>query len=201
MSADLAGYAEQTREAWLARVALGMRPKFESVGAPLPPRIRITMSLTKRSKVIGTCFDPSCSADGATEILVRLDRFDPLVVAAILAHELIHAAVGCAAGHGKAFRRVMSAIGLEGKPTATTSGPVFAGWVAGVLSSVGPFPHAALNFGGVRSGPKTQRGRMLKAMCDECGYVVRVTRVWLENVGPPICPLHDAMSVDEGRSK
>jgi hypothetical protein len=45
-------------------------------------------------------------------------------VAAILGHELLHAAVGVAASH-KAFRRVASGIGLAGQMAATAAGPEF----------------------------------------------------------------------------
>jgi hypothetical protein len=42
-----------------------------------------------------------------------------------MAHELVHAAVGIAAGHGKEFRRVAKGIDLAGSMTATTAGPAF----------------------------------------------------------------------------
>jgi hypothetical protein len=42
-------------------------------------------------------------------------------VAAILGHELVHAAVGVAARHGKALRRVARSIGLVGQMAATHS--------------------------------------------------------------------------------
>lgn len=194
---DLTLYPLATREQWLARVALGMRAKFKEVGAPLPKKLRVTMSLTKRNKAVGTCFDPRASADGTTEIIIRLDQYEPVEVAAILCHELIHAAVGCEAGHGAAFKRVALALGLEGKMTATTPGEEFKQWSAGILSTVGKFPHAALNFDGIRSGPKKQTTRLLKVECEECGYVARVARSWLEEMGAPLCPCSSTpMSAD-----
>lgn len=184
---ELKRYQEATREAWLAKVALGMVPKFKSVGAPLP-RVRVTMSLIKKGRAIGLCYDPTNSADGTTEIMVRIDLFDAMQVAAILAHELIHAAVGCKEGHKGAFKRVAIAIGLEGKMTATVAGPKFVAWVQGILESVGPFPHAALNFNGLKSGPKKQTARMIKVTCPECEYVARTTRFHLDRIGAPLCP-------------
>jgi hypothetical protein len=47
----------------------------------------------------------------------------PMQVVAILGHELVHAAVGLAAGQGKAFRCVASGIGLIGRMAAATVGP------------------------------------------------------------------------------
>lgn len=180
--------AGRNREEWLNAVACALGPVFASVGAPLPKRFRVTMSLTKNSKHVGVCYAPACSADGTTEILIRLDRADEMDVAAILAHELVHAAVGCSEGHKGEFKRVALAIGLEGKMTATTPGEAFKAAVAPILKAIGPLPHAPLNFAGPKSGPKKQVARLLKAECGECGYTVRVTKTWVVCAGAPICP-------------
>ena len=187
-----------TREDWLNQVAQRMRPLFAEAGAELPERFRITMSLTKRQRAIGVCFDRSASADGSYEILVRLDQHEPVQVAAILAHELVHAAVGVEQGHGPAFGKVARAIGLEGKLTATVPGDEFRASVAPILAEVGPFPHAPLDWSGQRSGPKKQTGRLLKVECQECGLVVRQTKKWIEDVGPAHCPEHGEMQVADG---
>jgi hypothetical protein len=113
----------QTREAWLNYVALCMAPIFEKLGAPLPAQLRIAIGFTSsgwRSRNIGECWDNQCSEDRHFEIFIRPDLSEskdlmPMPVAAILGHELIHAAVGVAAGHRKAFRRVARSIGLVGK--------------------------------------------------------------------------------------
>jgi hypothetical protein len=188
-----------TREDWLNQVAQRMRPLFAEAGAELPERFRITMSLTKRQRAIGVCFDRSASADGSYEILVRLDQHEPVQVAGILAHELVHAAVGVEQGHGPAFGKVARAIGLEGKLTATVPGERFVHAVAPILVEVGPFPHAPLDWAGQRSGPKKQVARLLKVECQECGLVVRQTRKWLDEVGPAHCPEHGAMQVADER--
>jgi hypothetical protein len=36
----------------------------------------------------------------------------------------------------------------------------------------------------------------LKAECGDCGYTVRVTRKWVDDVGVPHCPAHGSMHVD-----
>lgn len=177
-----------TREAWLNDVAQRMRPAFTTVGAPLPKTVRVTMSLTKNRKHVGVCYAPTCSADGHTEILIRLDRHQPEEVAAILVHELVHAAVGTACGHKGRFATVAKALGLEGKMTSTTAGPELKKRLAPVLASVGPFPHAPLDWNGARSGPKKQGTRLLKCECDICGYLCRVTSKWIDSAGAPVCP-------------
>ena len=99
----------QTREAWLNYVAQCMAPMFEKLAAPLPAQLRIAIGFTssgKCSRTIGECWDNQCSEDRHFEIFIRPDLGDskdllPMQVAAILGHELVHAAVGVAARHGK----------------------------------------------------------------------------------------------------
>ena len=46
------------RESWLNRVASGMAPLFEALGAPLPSRVRVAIGFTSRGakgKAIGEC--------------------------------------------------------------------------------------------------------------------------------------------------
>ena len=110
------------RESWLNAVAAGMAPLFEALDAPLPSRVRVAIGFTSRGakgKAIGECWDNRLSADGHFEIFIRPDLAHapdamPAQIAAILAHELVHAAVGIPAGHGKAFKRVALGLGLVG---------------------------------------------------------------------------------------
>jgi hypothetical protein len=109
------------REEWLNQVAKRIAPWFENEGYSLP-RYRVAFgfpSTGKRGKRIGECWDGHASADGTFEVLIRPDQSDPIAVAAILAHELVHAAVGLECGHKGAFRTVATRIGLEGKMRAT----------------------------------------------------------------------------------
>jgi hypothetical protein len=143
--------------------------------------------------VLGECWTPRASADGTIEIILSIALDDPLAVLGVLAHELIHAALPEGVGHRHPFGARASAIGLVGKPTATVVGPAFEAAVAGLLAGLGPYPHAKLD---VRA-KKKQTTRQLKAECPECGYLVRVTRVWLA-VAIPRCPVDDAEMVAEG---
>lgn len=184
------------RETWLAAVAQEMAIWFDELGYPLPPyRCAVGFPSTgRKGNRIGECWDASASADGRHEILIRPDQDDPEFVAGILAHELVHAAVGIPAGHGPKFRAVATAIGLTGRMTATVPGPVFLDRLRPILADVGPLPHARLGIG-LTSGPKKQTTRLIKCECDECGYTVRVARKWLD-IGPPHCPQHGPMSAE-----
>ena len=97
---------QDNRESWLNRVAAGMAPLFEALAAPLPARVRVAIGFTSagaKGKAIGECWDNRLSADGHFEIFIRPDLAHapdamPAQIAAILAHELVHAAVGIPAG-------------------------------------------------------------------------------------------------------
>ena len=139
---------QDNRESWLNRVAIGMGPLFKALDAPLPSRVRVAIGFTSRGakgKAIGECWDNRRSGDGHFEIFIRPDLAHapdamPAQIAAILAHELVHAAVGIAAGHGRAFKRVSVGLGLVGPMRATTPGtPSFPPLHRSSLRSV-PFP-------------------------------------------------------------
>jgi hypothetical protein len=177
------------REAWLVKVAEAMRPLFNEIGYNLP-KYRISCGFTgsKKKNAIGVCWAPAASNDGTHEIFVHPNQAEPMQVAAIVAHELTHAAVGLDKGHGKVFARVAHSLGLEGKMTATQPGAVFADRWVKIEGQVGAYPHAAMQFAaGTSTGPKKQGTRMLKACCPECGYTVRTTAMWLE-IAVPTCP-------------
>lgn len=194
------------RESWLNRVAVGMAPLFDALDTPLPDRIRVAIGFTsagRKGKAIGECWDNRLSADGHFEIFIRPDLAHapdamPAQIAAILAHELVHAAVGIPAGHGKTFKRIATGLGLVGPMRATTPGEVFLATVAPILAVAGPLPHARLDTDGETTAPKKQAARMLKCECQACGYTMRIARKWLETAGAPLCPIadHGAMHHD-----
>src|SRR5574343_787851 len=191
----------KTREAWLVRLANALRPLFESHGATIPDRIRFSCSWTRggRGKAakarIGECWYPESSADQTTEIFVSPAIDNPLTVASILSHELVHACLGPGHGHGPEFKRLAVAIGLVGKMTATAAGPELAAHLATLCQAIGPYPHAELREGPTADRPKKQGTRMLKVECPSCGYTVRTTAKWL-SVGLPTCPCGCEMQAD-----
>jgi len=202
------------RESWLNDVAGRLRPAFAQMGAPLPERLRIVIgfpSTGRRAKATGECWDSAASADATFEILVRPDLAEAegalaLPVAAALARELVHAAVGIQAGRGPAYRKVAHSIGLVGPMRATSPGPAFLALIAPVLDAAGPLPHARLEAdrealaaaqdagdAPITTSPRKQANRHVKCACPTCGYVVRTARKWIDQVGPPHCPQHGPM--------
>jgi hypothetical protein len=201
------------RESWLNDVAGRLRPAFAQLGAPLPERLRIAIgfpSCGQRAKATGECWDSTASADGTFEILIRPDLAEAdgaiaLPVAAALARELVHAAVGIQAGKGPLYRKVALGIGLTGPMRATEPGPAFLALANPILNAVGPLPHARLqpdkkpaeadppSQEAPSTRPRKQANRHVKCTCPTCGYVVRTARKWLDEVGPPHCPKHGPM--------
>lgn len=214
------------RETWLNRLASLMAPKFEELGHPLP-KVRIAIGFTGsksgEDKVAGVCWHKSASADGHFEIFISPDRCDNMEVAAILAHELSHAAVGFEHGHKGAFAKLVAALGMVRPFTCSVAGEQFKEWAAPFLQQLGELPHAPLKFrntggalrkpgdqgedgaegegGGSSNDKPKQSTRMLKACCSHevdgkpCGYTIRLTRKWAQELGAA-CPAHGAMEVE-----
>jgi len=181
-----------TREAWLMRLTVQLRPLFEEAGHPLPPKIRVScgwpthraLAPNGKSRTVGQCWPTECSADGRREVFVSPFLSDASQVAAVLVHELCHAVLDCEHGHRAPFKRVATALGLTGKMTATVAGEKLTERLNALLKDLPPYPHAALDR--TASPEKKQGTRLVKVECPECGYTIRVTRKWLD-IGVPTC--------------
>ena len=164
-------------------------PLFESKGYVVPANVRMACSLTSgrgaKNKAIGLCFHSSASADGTFEIMISPSIAESSRAIDILIHELVHAVVGFKAGHGSAFKRCAESVGLTGKMTATIAGEELKALIATWIADLGEYPHAVLS--GDNTGKPKQGTRMLKAVCGDCGYTVRLSAKWAA-LGAPICP-------------
>lgn len=170
-----------TREEWLQALV-------GKVGSWYPdlPTVQISVGFPSngsRSKTIGQCWRAEASADQVPHIFIHPKIDDPVEVAGVVVHELIHA---CRpdAKHGPAFKQLATEIGLEGKMTTTTVSQDLAKQLKDICDALGPYPHGAL----VDMTQKKQSTRMLKCACPECGYTVRTTAKWLD-VAVPVCPV------------
>lgn len=178
----------KTREEWLTFVCNELRPAFKKVGAPIPVKVRFALGFTSagyRSKAIGECWATTASGDDTAEIFIKPDQDAPKTVAGILAHELVHAAVGVKHGHKTPFKKVCVALGLEGKMTQALPGATMQREIMDpIVKKAGPLPHKKMSF---TSGKKKQTTRLLKCECLTCGYVVRTTAKWVSDAGTPYC--------------
>ena len=198
-----------TREGWLT-VAMAMLFElvFERLGHAMPTNTRVACGwpskggTAKKRRVIGQAWHSRASADGHFEILISPFLDDALFVLAVLAHEMVHVIAGFECGHRGPFKRLATAIGLEGPMTATRPGTRFIEATVPIIEALGPYPHAQL---GVVSGlpanpeepgqpdepdstgPRPDKGRMIRAQCPACGMVIRLASKWI-GAHSPACP-------------
>lgn len=203
------------RETWLNALAEKMAPRFEELGKPIP-RFRVAVGWTSAGKVShvgGECWHSFHSADGVFEVLIAPILDENIKVAAVLCHELCHAAAGFKCGHKGEFATLMAAMGMVRPFTDSIPGPKFQEWVAPFLEEFGHIPHARIILhpdrapapegqdadeeeeGGSSNQRKKQGTRMLKACCEECGYTVRLSKKWAKDLGA-VCPQHGSMEVE-----
>lgn len=188
-----------TREQWLNNAAKALVPHFKKAGYEMPTNVRMTCGFphTKafgKKQRIGECWAAEASGDKHFEVFISPVLSDPMKVLGTLVHELVHATVGLKHGHKKPFAECARKMLLEGKLTATTTGKAFAKQIGNpVLKALGKYPHARLN-GTVKE--KKQTTRLIKCVCEECGYTIRTTRGWLDMGGAPICPLDNQQMVE-----
>jgi hypothetical protein len=188
------------RHIWLDETLTALRPYFSDAGFEVPAQVRLSVGWPKRARgkgaaVIGQCWDAIASSDKHFEIFISPALKDGARIADVIVHELCHTIAGHKAGHKGPFKQVATAVGLEGKMTATTAGPELQAWIGKHLKKVGAYPAGSLSDA---KGPAKQSTRLMKCECSECGYVARVTRKWIEEAGAPYCGIksHGRMSSD-----
>lgn len=177
----------ETRESWLNAATALLTERFKSEGLTPLGSVRVGVGFTgmgKRSKRIGETWAAEASADSTLEVIIATTLDAPRDVLGTLAHELVHTSLPAGAKHGPEFKRIALAIGLEGKMTATSVGPMLGDILDWMAEDLGPYPHARLTV--ELSGRKTATTRLIKVACEPCEYVVRMSRTTLD-LGAPLC--------------
>ena len=183
----------ETREQWLNAFVSAARPEFTNAGYPLPDKIRVSVGFTSsgaKGNRIGECWSDVASEDGHFEIFIRPSETSDARIADILTHELVHAAVGLEAKHGRIFKACATALGLEGKMTSTVAGEAWYLWALPILTDLGAMPYGQLNDGLSSAKPK-QKTNLLKLECPDCGWLARVTAKHIEPHSHLNCPVPD----------
>lgn len=205
-SGKAASNVHDSRESWLKAGTDLLRPHFAECGYDLPNKMRFAIafpSTGRHGKRVGELWHADTSADGTYELFIRADLDDPQQVLDVLAHELVHAVLPIDAGHGPKYKEAALKLGLVGQMRTAAPGPLLRPKLIEIADALGPLPHAALAIERGRDNrgpvdrPKKQKARLLKAECadGECGYTVRITAKWVQDLGPPLCPKHGAMTV------
>lgn len=173
--------SELTREQWLLGLVEYLAPLFNHHGYSIPANIRVSCSLPSgrafsNNRTIGECWATEASADQTHEIMVSHTVANSLRAGGVLVHEVCHAVAGIKAGHGKLFRRLAIAVGLEGKMTATGETDYLNGMICSYAWEVGEYPHAKLDY----SKRKKQPTRLLKAVCNnlDCDFFAELGKTY-----------------------
>lgn len=176
-----------TREAWLNRALVELRPWFKDrAGVEVPSDARVSVGFPgggSARKRIGECWARSQSKDKVNEIFISPVLSDPIRMLDVLVHEAVHAVDDCQSGHKEAFKRTALAVGLEGKMTATHAGEELKAELERIIKALPPLTHGALDL----STRKKQPTRLVKLECDNCGMIIRTTAKWIEQTGNPAC--------------
>lgn len=191
------------RHEWLERALHALRPLFEEKGFAIPATIRVSIGWPKgarggKAETIGQCWDHGNSSDKHYELFISPvlgNKEHGVKIIGTLVHELVHSVVGLKAAHGAKFKACATALGLEGKMTATTEGPELVAWAEKFIAKHGDYPAGNINHASKRLKQTT---RLIKCECGECGYVARVTRKWIDDAGAPYCGVraHGRMGTD-----
>ncbi|HEY1864535.1 MAG TPA: transcription elongation protein SprT [Roseiarcus sp.] len=177
--------SSQRRHAWLEAATAELRSRFAGAGYSTPDNLRVSLGWPKRAGAcgaIGECWAPSASSDQYFEMFVSPAIGSGVEIIGTLTHELVHASVGVATGHRAPFKRCAHMVGLKGPMRATVIGVELGDWIDDFIHRAGPYPSGFL------TDSKKQTTRGLRCECQACGYLARVSRKWLDLVGPPICP-------------
>lgn len=188
-----------TREAWLMTAIESMRPMFEAIERELPETIRVSTGWTKRARKgsVGWTWISGAAEDKVNNVFISPEIADSVTVLRILLHELIHVADDCKNGHTGDFKVMWKALGFTGKATECTAGEELNDQLEALTILLGDYPHAKMLTdadGGKGTMPKKQGTRMIKVVCDCCGYTVRTTQKWID-AGLPNCPSGTEMKV------
>lgn len=194
---------KHNREAWLTAAVEAFRPWFKSYGVPLPKHTHVSVSfpstraLSVRKRRIGECWSATASEDGKCHVMISPLLKEGVQVLDVLLHELIHVVLP-GHGHDATFAIMAKDFGLEGVPTATVAGPHLLIELRRLNKRLGKYPHGAIKVAWLIKNKQTTR--MLKVVCEDCGYIARVSSFWIESAGPPKCPSgHGSMRADQKR--
>jgi len=186
--------SSNNREAYLTTLIEKLRPMFSTSGYPLPEGVALRVSCSFPSRLalssqpaLGQCWGGEATTDGSIHLLISPLLSDPVEIAAVLVHELIHASIGTDAKHGPAFTRAMKALGLEGKPTHTVASDALKLDLQRLVEPLGEYPHSAIKPKALES--KRQTNRQLKVSCSQDDYILRGAKKTLIEKGIPNCPV------------
>ncbi len=183
------------REEWLEWAVNLLRPHFKKCNYELPDKVYVscgfpaTGGLRENKRVMGECWDNTCTSDGVHQIFINPLSNKDLEVLAILVHELGHTLFDHTVQHKKPFAKFFKEIGMEGKCTGITPGIELEEHLKSLAAVLGPYPHPKIT--PLEVERKTQTTRMLRITCPanedhSIDILARMSKKTLE-LGTPNC--------------
>tara|TARA_R110002167_G_scaffold101414_2_gene264095 strand:- start:173 stop:769 length:597 start_codon:yes stop_codon:yes gene_type:complete len=183
------------RETWLNLMIDKAVPLFDNAGfkisdirTKLKPSCSMMVGQRKSSKfgAIGQHLPTDWNAKKNHELLISPVLEDSVQVVGVLIHEMVHAIQRKLYGkgvkaHGKEFKAIAIAVGLQGKMTATTESPELKIKIENWIKELGKYPHNKINF----DTRKKQSTRMNKLICMNCGFIARASTGAVNKFGLP----------------
>ena len=176
-----------------------------------PENILVTIQSKGRRKALGWFWQSRWEQDKDTmrhEINLSAEYLKEHNMGETLLHELAHAenhALDIAdtdktgRRHNKKFKAMAERLGLVVEKSGslgfayTELGPEATAFLDKIKFDRSVFELCRI----VESKSSKQTTRLIKLECESCGYVVRTTKKWLDEIGPAHCPNHGAMRVDQ----
>ena len=183
------------RESWLKLAVKQVSQLFEPLGYQVPD-VQISVGFTSRGKntnVIGQCWPTVLAGDKSNHIFITPIQEDPYQVLEVITHELVHAIDDCKHKHGKEFKLIATAIGLEGPMRSTHAGDSLSAELKRVTKLLGQFPHKKLSLPAKRIITRERPS----AECPQCEYRVPMLKSYLQ-FGAPLCPIHKVQMEEVG---
>jgi hypothetical protein len=179
----------KTREEWLVAAYKMLSPRFKEHGK-LPEKVHILASWPYGTKkAVGQCFAKTWTKDESTYITISPEIEGEVEVLAILIHEMIHAAIGLKEKHGPVFKKVATALGLEGKMRATVAGELLKKDLAEEAKELGKYPHSVMVPHKTEKPKREGRKNPTKMVSPENdNYIIYISIQRLDAFGPPLCP-------------
>lgn len=140
-----------TREDWLHRAIVEIRPVLEKLGFKLPEKVYVSVGFGsgggryESKRVLGVCWHSSHSADGGSHIFISPTIGDTAKAVLTLVHELLHAIDDCQSGHRGEFRRMATEVGFEAPFTTLNPDIKLTAIALEIAAVLGEYPHAVLD--------------------------------------------------------
>lgn len=177
----------KTAEEWYRKAVDAFKRTFKDLGYEIPVydiSSGFTDAGTRVTRVLGQCWTNNASSKGRPHIFLNPRYTEPVGLIAVVLHEVIHATVGVDQGHRGKFRSVAQSLGFIPPLKYINIDDDLKGKCETIAARLGEFPRSAFV-----AKIRKQTTRLIKCVCETCGFTFRTTKFWIEQSGNDLrCP-------------